>query len=182
MQGFRLRVIVLAIILFAYGIWLSRPMFVSGSDLTRISGKLDTAYINITTVSSTSDNQGIRNTSYSQKATLTFKILGHNETYSIAKNIGDRDEDEAYNQILSGLQGTNIVSVWIQTKDSVYINPDVYQIYADKTPLMLLKDEKEKDLPIVIFLFSMGALLVALIFWSDRRVRLRARAQSESSG
>ncbi len=162
--------------LFAGGIWLSLPMFVFRSDLTRIYGRLDTAYLNIATVSNTHERYGISNTSYSQKATLAFSIRGHEQIYSIKKNIGDNYVDEDYNHILQGLEQANLVSVWIKKKDSLDTNPDTWQIYADETPLMTLKEAKEKDLPIVLFLFVLGALMLALILWVNRRDKLRRSA------
>jgi len=161
------------IMLFAGGIWLSWPMFTGASDLIPISGKLDTAYLNIATVASTNVGKGISYTSHSQKATLTFRIKGYEQIYSIKKNIGDRSDDENYNQVLRGLKEANLVSVWIKKKDSLETNPDVWQVYSDKTPLMTLKAVKEKDLPVVIFLFILGALCLALIFWTKKAARRR---------
>ena len=93
MQQAREKMFFFAMMLFAVGIWLSLPMFIRKSDLTPITGKLDTAYLNIATVSSTHERYGVSNTSYSQKATLTFMIKGYEQIYSIEKNIGDRFDD-----------------------------------------------------------------------------------------
>jgi hypothetical protein len=169
MQQAREKMFFFAMMLFAVGIWLSLPMFIRKSDLTPITGKLDTAYLNIATVSSTRERYGVSNTSYSQKATLTFRIRGYEQIYSIEKNIGDRSDDETYDQILHRLEDANLVSVWIKKKDSLETNPDVWQIYSDETSLLPLKAAKEKDLPIVVFLFFLGGLSVALIFWTKRR-------------
>jgi hypothetical protein len=168
-QQARDKALFFALALFAAGIWLSLPLFTSGSDLTRISGKLDTAYLDIAEVSSTHERYGISNTVSSQRATLKFRLNGDQRNYAIQKNIGDNDHDAEYDQILSGLNGAKLISVWIKKKDSLDTNPDVFQIYADAAPVLPLKAVKEKDLPIVLLLFFLGAALLVLVIWARRR-------------
>jgi hypothetical protein len=167
--------IVFALALFVVAVFLAEPSFVPASGLQIISGRVDTAYLNISEVSSTHSRTIITTTTYSNKAVLSFKLKDQDQQYTISKNIGDETEDAVYDSILTGLQKATLVSVWIRKKDTTEDEPRVFQIRGDNTILLSRGSVHQTDLKLSIFMGAMGAALLLLVYWVRKR---RARALS----
>src|SRR5262249_28172137 len=87
---------IMGILLIVLGIDLSMPMFVTRSQLNRLDGHRDTAYTDVKSVSSTDTWHGIGSTSYSEKASLVFRLRGRDQEFRLSENIGDKVYDEQY--------------------------------------------------------------------------------------
>jgi len=157
--------LIFGLFLVGSAIWLAQPTFTTKTSLTEIKALLDTAYINVVTVSSTSGGY-VHYTSKSQKSTLAFTLKNCNKTFSISENIGDNFFDGNYDDILNGLEESHQVTVWVKTDDTASFNPNVYQIFGDDNPLLALETVRNKDLGISIYILVLGLMCLTLWFWS----------------
>ncbi len=140
--------------------------------LINITGTLRTGKIYVNTVENT---RGIyfKVTTKSQKAELIFFLNGYDQKFSLMENIGNNYQDEKFKKILDEMNFADSVTVWVKKSERKSYHPKVFEIDADKNPVLDFESVRTEHGIVTIFCLGLGALMLLFFYWTRKDGPLR---------
>lgn len=148
-RNYQNRLLILGIILTAFGIYELQDSFVIKSRLIEIKGTIR----NADTYSRTNTD---RYGHSSQRSELIFYLNEHKKKFYLARNIGDKYYDNEYEEIANRLKQADSISVWIKPSELNEFQPKVFQIASDKNTILDFNNVRTEKNGMTIFLLILG--------------------------
>ena len=157
-KTYAIRLLLIGILLTAFGISRLSTIWTTKSALKEIKGTLHYANTYLTKVSG-------RTGGSSQRSELIFYLNGLSQKYTLVENIGNDNHDDKYDNILQELKMADSISVWIRKNENDKDEPKVFQISSEKGILLDLTSVTDDGKLATFAILLLGIASLFGYFW-----------------